>query len=502
MRNNEEEEESHPPPLPPLSQQNEEGEQEEDKTKVYEEDNKEGEDKEEEEANCNNNNEDSNESTSAPIPIARASFSSPSSSSAEDPLSHSQNTSTTIGGGGEGASPSTSPWRRWLPFQFAAQTPPPPPPPPPPLPQSLSSSSSSSPLLTSASPSLSSSATSASASASSSAVTSAFYYSPLIPLPSPYAALSTSSSMMTASLMFVPQQLNGLLQGLKGYAPQAPSALTQLFWAAAAVPKEDEQMLMTEEGMPLLLSEVAWNQFLQQLNGPAAADVLQQISQFLQDFPMPPDVTLEKQGEVVQQTISKLRPTIRSHPAWKDNLPTFNADILVVDCLERYITEHLHDKLFLATEEAVAQDEALHDKIFRLQFLRPRHLSLPRSYDDVGLWDSAKEELFMMNSKRTPQEKLACLLRCSKGVLSVLRTFCSKNDLPGADDFLPALIFLILRANPPFLHSNMKSVFLLALSSSFFTVSCLSFSCYCLLIVLFILVKIYSALPAFLSHAF
>ena len=48
-----------------------------------------------------------------------------------------------------------------------------------------------------------------------------------------------------------------------------------------------------------------------------------------------------------------------------------------------------------------------------------------------------------MDSKRAPQDKLACIVKCSKHIFEVLHA--TKQAAASADEFLPALIYIMLK---------------------------------------------------------
>jgi len=79
-------------------------------------------------------------------------------------------------------------------------------------------------------------------------------------------------------------------------------------------------------------------------------------------------------------------------------------------------------------------------------------LDIPDKYYDYIVWDKAQEELFKMGSVKSPYDKLKCIEKCCKLI------FNSLSDKSGADEFIPILIYIVLRANPPCIYSTVKYI--------------------------------------------
>lgn len=65
-------------------------------------------------------------------------------------------------------------------------------------------------------------------------------------------------------------------------------------------------------------------------------------------------------------------------------------------------------------------------------------------------------DLIAMDSFPAPQEKLECIVRCCRSIFTLLKH--ATGGPASADEFLPALIFVVLKANPVRLHSNINYI--------------------------------------------
>ncbi|GAA6021439.1 hypothetical protein JCM10207_004734 [Rhodosporidiobolus poonsookiae] len=73
-----------------------------------------------------------------------------------------------------------------------------------------------------------------------------------------------------------------------------------------------------------------------------------------------------------------------------------------------------------------------------------------------GFLDFAQRELCKMNQYKAPRDKLICVLNCCKVIFGLMRHVAAGEE--GADTFIPFLIYVVLKANPENLVSNLQYI--------------------------------------------
>ncbi|KAL2335862.1 hypothetical protein Fmac_010308 [Flemingia macrophylla] len=204
-------------------------------------------------------------------------------------------------------------------------------------------------------------------------------------------------------------------------------------------------------------TSTSFHDFLNRMRHPACLDLVRSIKSFIVSFsfyqPKP-----ENDGKKVQDFFLSMEAAIRDHPLWT------TASEEDIDCamegLEKYIMTKLFSRTFSASPEDDKIDDEISEKIRLLQtFLKPQHLDIPPSLHNEPLWLLAEKELLKMNAFKAPYEKMTSIMSCCRIINNLLlNAAMSEHEPTGADDFLPVLIYITIKANPPKLHSNLKFI--------------------------------------------
>ncbi|XP_071038860.1 GTPase-activating protein and VPS9 domain-containing protein 1 [Parasteatoda tepidariorum] len=108
----------------------------------------------------------------------------------------------------------------------------------------------------------------------------------------------------------------------------------------------------------------------------------------------------------------------------------------------------------------VLRDKVLHEHMQKLsQVITPDHkdLRIPKIYHSECPWPSAQAELVNINAYKTPRDKIQCVLRCCNTIMNLL-SMASNKSVPAADDLMPVLVYVLIKANPPHLLSTVQYV--------------------------------------------
>ncbi|GAB4844849.1 Vacuolar protein sorting-associated protein 9A [Ancistrocladus abbreviatus] len=200
---------------------------------------------------------------------------------------------------------------------------------------------------------------------------------------------------------------------------------------------------------------LTWHDFLERMRQPSAAEFVKAIKSFIVSFsnnaPEP-----ERDSAAVQQFLTNMEAAFRAHPLWagcsEEELDSAG------EGLEKYVMTKLFTRVFASLPDDVKADEQLSEKMALLQqFIRPENLDIKPTFQNETSWLLAQKELQKINMYKAPREKLVCILNCCKVITNLLvnASITSNEDPPGADEFLPVLIYVTTKANPPQLHSNL-----------------------------------------------
>ncbi len=201
----------------------------------------------------------------------------------------------------------------------------------------------------------------------------------------------------------------------------------------------------------------AYDILLDQLKRPESAGIVKSLQNFETSFKSRfPDTTTtgpelgQALEELVSRTILQLRPLMTSF----SELDVWSCAL--EKALKTLLMHKLHDFAWGLTVDDEG-DTALSNRLSSLSFLSFEHFDMSDLEQGSSKWVLAQEKLCKMNTMRTPCGKLDCLKDCLQLISQALGKTCPLETCEyGTDDFLPALIVLVISTNPPQLASSIE----------------------------------------------
>ncbi|XP_051973545.1 rab5 GDP/GTP exchange factor isoform X1 [Xyrauchen texanus] len=184
-------------------------------------------------------------------------------------------------------------------------------------------------------------------------------------------------------------------------------------------------------------------------------EILKQSCLFIDSMGNKKDLGAEELSECVQDFYQNMSDRLMSH--FKGSSDKVDR---VMDQVEKYIMTRLYKSVFCPeTSDDEKKDLSTQHRIRALHWVTIQMLCVPVDEEIPEVSDGvvkAITDIIEMDSKRVPRDKLACITSCSKHIFNAIRV--TKNEPASADDFLPTLIYIVLKANPPRLQSNIQYI--------------------------------------------
>uniref|UniRef100_A0A914MUC5 Receptor-mediated endocytosis protein 6 n=1 Tax=Meloidogyne incognita TaxID=6306 RepID=A0A914MUC5_MELIC len=167
----------------------------------------------------------------------------------------------------------------------------------------------------------------------------------------------------------------------------------------------------------------------------------------------------DEKVELVSSTLRILCDQLLTDPIW--HFATVENLDYARKCMERSLMAQIYVyALFPNADADYYRDEVLSKSIRQLSsLLSVDHpdLAIPKCLHAECPWSSAQAELNIINAYKSPRDKMNCISRCCETIENLI-VLSAGRVTSSADDILPILVFVIIKANPHALLSNLQFI--------------------------------------------
>ncbi|KAJ6498340.1 hypothetical protein DFH09DRAFT_1052082 [Mycena vulgaris] len=206
-----------------------------------------------------------------------------------------------------------------------------------------------------------------------------------------------------------------------------------------------------------------FQKFLDQMKTRNAEIVAKYLKSFLSNFAKR-TFTVSDQVKIINDFLNFIVKPMRESDIWKNASDAEFDNAL--EGMEKLVMNQLYQFTFTPqvvhavprrqiTADDLERDRVLTQRIALFGWIREPHLDIPVGEGSQGFLMFAQQELLKVNHYKAPRDKLICILNCCKVIFGLIRHLKKEE---GADSFVPILIFVVLKANPEHLLSNVEFI--------------------------------------------
>ncbi|KAG0213549.1 hypothetical protein BGX31_001259 [Mortierella sp. GBA43] len=197
-----------------------------------------------------------------------------------------------------------------------------------------------------------------------------------------------------------------------------------------------------------------FQKFMEQMRHRSATPIVRFYQSFLKEFDKKA-WTVNEQIKIIHDFLDFIAGKMELCELWKN--ATDQEFENLKEGMEKLVMNRLFTQTFCpSTTDDAERDEVLSQKIRIFRWIREEHLDIPLTPHNELYLNNAQKELTKINTFKAPRDKVICILNCCKFIFTLIRR--SEGNSKGADTFLPILIYVVLRSNPPNLVSNVQYI--------------------------------------------
>ncbi|ORX38426.1 hypothetical protein BD324DRAFT_649795 [Kockovaella imperatae] len=238
-----------------------------------------------------------------------------------------------------------------------------------------------------------------------------------------------------------------------------PRGSATLFGGSGSVP-----VTPATPGSTQSTSEPSFNfsGFLKDLRTKPAEPVARYLKSFLSNFAKK-TFTVNEQVKLIHDFLSFISDKMGRCEPWQSQSTAHFEN--AIEAMEKLVMNRLYTYTFtpqLSTAGPITTDDLERDEVFAqrvrlFSWVREKHLDVPDGEASVGFLGFAEQELLKINHYKAPRDKMICILNCCKVIFGLIR-HTNGAESTSADAFIPILIFVVLRANPEHVWSNIEYI--------------------------------------------
>lgn len=196
-------------------------------------------------------------------------------------------------------------------------------------------------------------------------------------------------------------------------------------------------------------------------NSPSLFETINDFTSKLKTFPqVKEDIRSSNQpnkvNDILSLYLSFVHEFIQSDPLFVNYQSESEINEIVTD-VENQIVDNMYDYLY--PKEQNKDDNKFFLKCKELaKTITPVDLEIKQKYKNEKLWSIAICYLNRIDIERTPINKINCIQSAYKIVNNCISFSAGKNDDAGVDDILPIFIYIIIKAKPQWMFTNLNYI--------------------------------------------